>query len=95
VVKVLFIALALFVTSAHAEYSVKYLEHAMFMTVTDGQKLGRLICLDNKTEDKSALPVGWRILTCNNLHTPLNWAICYVNIEKKSFLCGKYTPVGN
>lgn len=91
-VKALIVVLAFFATTAQAELSIKYMEHALYMTVTSATRAGKVVCLNNKTEPKDGLPVGWAVLTCNSLGTPERWVLCYVNVEKRSFICGKKKP---
>lgn len=87
------VALLFFVaTAASAELNIKYIEHSLFMTVTSGQQSGKIICLENKKESREALPEGWTILTCNSLESRIKWVLCYANIEKRSFICGKKIP---
>lgn len=90
--KWLIVVLAFIATTAQAELGVKYIEHALYMTVTKGEQAGKVVCLDNKTYPRDGLPAGWKVMTCNSLHTPEAWAICFINIEKRSFICGKKTP---
>jgi len=87
--KWLIVALAFFATTATAELNIKYLEHALFMTVTKGERSGKIVCLNTK-QPKGGLPTGWKKLTCNSLESPVQWIACFANVEKKSFLCGKF-----
>lgn len=70
-------------------YGMEYLEPAIFFTAVLGQRSGKVVCLENTREEKTGMPEGWYLMTCASMHdTQTQWQICYVNPEKKSFICG-------
>lgn len=72
------------------EFKLKYTENAGYIKFFKGDEFGSAICLDTKTEasNSEALPDGWRAVTCNDMNTPIRWHLCYINIDKGSFICG-------
>jgi hypothetical protein len=86
----LMLVLSTTVAAQSTEFHLKYKENAGFIKFYKGDKSGSAVCLVNRTEaaNPEALPDGWRAVTCNDLNTPVSWHLCYINVEKGSFICG-------